>query len=93
MPSIFDGDASDSAAVLQWILELNGVRPKSAEKLNEDNVEDSTDDDREPSYYLLRRREGESDQTFVVGNAPSVVLVTAGGVSVYKSEKLIKPFS
>ena len=93
MPSIFDGDASDSAAVLQWILELNGVRPRSAEKLNEDNVEDSTDDDREPSYYLLRRREGESDQTFVVGNAPSVVLVTAGGVSVYKSEKLIKPFS
>ena len=69
------------------------MRPRSAEKLNEDNVEDSTDDDREPSYYLLRRREGESDQTFVVGNAPSVVLVTAGGVSVYKSEKLIKPFS
>ena len=46
-----------------------------------------------PSYYLVRRREGESDQTFVVGSAPSVVLVTAGGVSVYKSEKLIKPFS
>ena len=41
----------------------------------------------------MRKKEGEADQTFVVGKAPSVVLVSAGGVSVYKSEKLIKPSS
>ena len=50
-------------------------------------------DEQHPHYYLVRKKEGEADQTFVVGKAPSVVLVSAGGVSVYKSEKLIKPSS
>lgn len=94
LPHIFDGKASDSAAVLEWIFELNGLWLKSSEGSESDEEASKGPlDDKDPHYYLVRRKEGEADQTFVVGEAPSVVLVSAGGVSVYKSEKLIKPVS
>ena len=94
LPHIFDGKASDSAAVLEWIFELNGLWLKSSEGSESDKEASKGPlDDKDPHYYLVRRKEGEADQTFVVGEAPSVVLVSAGGVSVYKSEKLIKPVS
>ena len=83
---------SDSEAILQWIFELNGLWLDSSEGSDEEARNDQIDD-QDPYHYLLRRKEGEADQTFVVGKGPSVVLVSAGGVSVYNNDKLIKPFS
>ena len=94
LPQIFHGKASDSQDVLEWILELNGLWDKSLEGNGrvEDTREESTDI-AYPHYYMVRKMEGEADQTYVVGRAPSVVLVSPGGVSVYKSDKVIKPFA
>ena len=94
IPQIFEGEASDSQAVLEWILELNGLWDKTLEGSGrvEDTQEESMDIEY-PHYYMVRKMEGEADQTFVVGRAPSVVLVSPGGVSVYKSDKVIKPFA
>ena len=73
---------------------MNGLLLKSSEGNGSDEeAEEDLLDEQHPHYYLVRKKEGEADQTFVVGKAPSVVLVSAGGVSVYKSEKLIKPSS
>ena len=92
LPHIFDGKASDSEEVLEWILELNGLWLQSSEgSAMDDEAREEVLDDTDPRYHLVRKKEGEADQTFVVGKAPSVVLVSAGGVSVYKSEKLLKP--
>ena len=94
LPQIFHGEASDSQAVLEWILELNGLWDRSLEGSGE--VEDTREEPLDieyPHYYMVRKMEGEPDQTYVVGRAPSVVLVRPGGVSVYKNDKAIKPFA
>ena len=76
LPHIFDGKASDSEEILEWILELNGLWLQSSEgSVMDDEMSEEVLDDKDPHYHLVRKQEGEADQTFMVDKAPSVPFV------------------